>query len=122
MYFDRSYEEFINDTSYVPGCAYFSTNEAFDGGALFAFESNVIFGGTVVVFQNNSAIRNGGALFLYADAKGVTHLYMITNVQHLYFIGNRAVQGGAIGVLYYLTYSYHIYYGEELGSSRIHLD
>jgi predicted outer membrane repeat protein len=73
--------------------AYFAGNAGGKGGAVYALNSNVTLNGTVVVFKNNTASKEGGALC-------VKHKSMvIMKARCMYFIGNEAKTGGAISTV-----------------------
>ena len=74
----------------------FTGNHASDGGALYTVRSGVaLSGNSVVMFTSNSALETGGAIYSRMNSA-------ITCGQNTsaHFIGNRAVEGGAIQSLY----------------------
>lgn len=87
----------FNETAPIPGIQYFANNKGEHGGAVYLFDSLTFLEGTSIVFRDNSALRGGG-MFMYSTGQSIAgRTVVITEVQHLYFTGNRATEsGGAI--------------------------
>ena len=89
-----------NSLEVTEGMAYFSSNTADIGGAIYVSDCTVAFGGSVVVFSSNSARSNGGVLVSVGSSASFQECFsgssLIVRARQMYFKGIMLKLGGAL--------------------------